>query len=391
MFSMNALFSAGLLFLFLVAASRFFTRFFPRKNAKSSLNKEYLVGLNFLLNEQPDKAVDTFIKMLEVDADTVETHLALGKLFRKRGEVDRAIRIHQNLIARPQLEEPYKLLALLALGQDYLTAGVLDRAENTFKEALLLDEKSEEALISLLDIYQQEKEWSFSIEIAQKLSKFSRKDMQKIIAHCYCEIAQRHLQQGDKDGCEFALEKSLQFYKSCVRANLILASLFIQEEDYRQAIKYLKRVKEQNPDYTIETFSPMAACYEKLQDEASFLSYCKTCLMDSPQQAPLYALFIQKLPFISGIDRLNELLVSHIIRYPTLVGLSAYLAIRLSPDASDQTALELVSSHLGEILKNTPNYQCVNCGFSGKNLHWQCPSCRQWETVKSLYDKPHNS
>src|SRR5579883_3417069 len=124
----------------------------PRKN---NLPRDYLIGLNFLLNEETDKAVDIFIKMLEVDSDTVETHLAVGKLFRRRGEVDRAIRIHQNLIARPQLEKVYREQSLFELGQDYLSAGMLDRAERIFLELVDHKEYIVPSLRALLDIYQQ--------------------------------------------------------------------------------------------------------------------------------------------------------------------------------------------------------------------------------------------
>src|SRR6478736_1140125 len=134
----------------------------PRRDSiqKMNLPRDYLVGLNFLLNEEPDKAVDVFIKMLEVDSNTVETHLAVGKLFRRRGEVDRAIRIHQNLIARPQLDKVYREQSLFELGQDYFSAGVLDRAERIFLELVEVKSFSAKALRALLDIYQQEKDWN---------------------------------------------------------------------------------------------------------------------------------------------------------------------------------------------------------------------------------------
>src|SRR3989338_2859273 len=141
---------------------------------KINLPRDYLLGLNFLLNEETDKAVDIFIKMLEVDSDTVETHLAVGKLFRRRGEVDRAIRIHQNLIARPQLEPTYREQSLFELGQDYLSAGMLDRAERVFLELVNAKSHSARALQMLIDIYQQEKSWESAIEIASKYESVTR-------------------------------------------------------------------------------------------------------------------------------------------------------------------------------------------------------------------------
>src|SRR5579863_4292454 len=157
---------------------------------KINLPRDYLIGLNFLLNEETDKAVDIFVKMLEVDSDTVETHLAVGKLFRRRGEVDRAIRIHQNLIARPQLEKIYREQSLYELGQDYLSAGVLDRAERIFLELVNAKSHSAQALRILIDIYQQEKDWDNAIQIAIKYEAVTRQNMQPIIAHYYCELGE---------------------------------------------------------------------------------------------------------------------------------------------------------------------------------------------------------
>src|SRR5579862_1035562 len=164
----------------------------PREESPRKMNipRDYLIGLNFLLNEETDKAVDIFIKMLTVDSETVETHLAVGKLFRRRGEVDRAIRIHQNLIARPQLEKVYREQSLFELGQDYLSAGMLDRAEKIFLELVNENSHSAQALRTLLDIYQQEKAWDKAVDAAAKYESVTRQSMDHVIAHYYCELAE---------------------------------------------------------------------------------------------------------------------------------------------------------------------------------------------------------
>src|SRR3990167_1046957 len=169
----------------------YFMRLKEMPGRKFMLPRDYLVGLNFLLNEETDKAVDVFIKMLEVDSDTVETHLAVGKLFRRRGEVDRAIRIHQNLIARPQLEKNYREQSLFELGQDYLSAGMLDRAERVFLELVNAKSHAAQALKILIDIYQQERDWLNAIDMAERYESATRQNMQPVIAHYYCELADR--------------------------------------------------------------------------------------------------------------------------------------------------------------------------------------------------------
>src|SRR5579862_1647322 len=197
----------------------------PREEAPRKMNipKDYLIGLNFLLNEETDKAVDIFIKMLEVDSETVETHLAVAKLFRRRGEVDRAIRIHQNLIARPQLEKVYKEQSLFELGQDYLSAGMLDRAERIFLELVNEKSHSAQALLILIDIYQQEKSWGHAIEVARQYESVTRQNMHPVIAHYNCELAETAFHKGQRNIAMEHLDKAYAADRRCVRASLLQA------------------------------------------------------------------------------------------------------------------------------------------------------------------------
>src|SRR5688572_10977069 len=204
---------------------------------KLNLPRDYLIGLNFLLNEEPDKAVDIFIKMLEVDSETVETHLAVGKLFRRRGEVDRAIRIHQNLIARPQLDKNYREQSLFALGQDYLSAGVLDRAERIFLELAEVKSFAASALHALLDIYQQEKSWENAISTAKKLAQASKKSMHLGIAHYYCELAETVFAKGQIEQANQYVKEALDSDQECVRASLLLARFEMHKNDYKSALR----------------------------------------------------------------------------------------------------------------------------------------------------------
>src|SRR5579883_2482196 len=189
---------------------------------KIQLPRDYLVGLNFLLNEETDKAVDIFIKMLEVDSDTVETHLAVGKLFRRKGEVDRAIRIHQNLIARPQLERIYREQSMYELGQDYLSAGMLDRAERIFLDLSNGKSYSAQALKTLIDIYQQGKDWGNAIQMAIKYESVTRQDMQPTIAQYYCELADTAYAKKQSAIAKDYLDKAIAADRSCARASLML-------------------------------------------------------------------------------------------------------------------------------------------------------------------------
>ena len=161
------------------------------------LSRQYVAGLNLILSDQPDKAVDLFIGLLDVDHETIDTHLALGNLFRSRGEVDRAIRIHQNLIARSNLTLDQRNLSLQQLAKDYMVAGFFDRAEKIFHQLMQEPEHKKFALEQLLAIYQQTKEWEKAIQTAERLVKIGKVRLKKDISHFYCELANEAKLDGD--------------------------------------------------------------------------------------------------------------------------------------------------------------------------------------------------
>lgn len=212
-----------------------------KKRNPFTMRHDYFRGLNYLINEQPDKAVDVFIKLLEVDSDTVETHLALGNLFRRRGEVERATRIHQNIIARPNLAADHRLQALSELGQDYLKAGVLDRAERLFVELIELGRRDLTSYQFLLTIYQQEKDWIKAIDVAKKIQGLG-KPMGLVIAHYCCELAEWYLQQANLQQVQLFLKKAQSYHFAGIRSHLIRARLEVEQGNDRNAIHYYKKV-----------------------------------------------------------------------------------------------------------------------------------------------------
>ena len=221
------------------------TRSDVRERIPSTCHRRTSKGLNFLLNEQPDKAIEVFTHVLEVNSETVETHLALGNLFRRRGEVERAIRIHQNLIARPTLDKEQRSHALLELGQDYLKAGLFDRAENLFLELAEIRLHSEQALRLLLRIYQQEKEWDKAISSARKLARFSGENMNNVVAHYNCELAELAYANKDYSAARAFVREALSSDRKCVRANILLGDIEAEGNRHRDAIKAWKHIEEQ--------------------------------------------------------------------------------------------------------------------------------------------------
>lgn len=357
-----------------------------RKCEENKLSREYVVGLNYLLNEQPDKAVDIFIKLLDVDSDTVETHLALGSLFRRRGEVDRAIRIHQNLIARPQLSLIQRKEALLALGQDYMSAGVFDRAERIFTEVVELGGSYEvNSLHGLLAIYQQEKAWDKALQIIKKLEACTGVSMHSQAAHYYCEIAACSLKAKKYDKAENSIKQALSIDRHSVRASLMLASLEMHNGRYKQAIRALKRVPEQDADFLTEIIEPLVECYKKLDLMEECIEYLDYTLQKNPRASVIFVIG-EYLRHEENMDAAIDFVSTQLSRHPSIRGLNKLIYWHLeTAHGKVRNKLQMLYDITGRFLDNKPVYRCGHCGFGGKLLHWHCPSCKQWGKMKPIH------
>jgi lipopolysaccharide assembly protein B len=352
---------------------------------KINLPRDYLMGLNFLLNEETDKAVDVFIKMLEVDSDTVETHLTVGKLFRRRGEVDRAIRIHQNLIARPQLEKRYREQSLYELGQDYLSAGMLDRAERIFIELTNSKQFAASALKTLIDIYQQEKDWENAVKMAEKYEFVTGNSMQPVIAHYYCELADDLITNQQSDVALEYLDKASGADLSCVRASLMKAKIYIARNDYKNALRHLKMIKDQNHHFLSEAIDLIALCYEQLGSQEKLIAYFKK-LIDEYPKVPVVLILAERIRQWKGDKVAANFVADYVRRYPSIRGLSLFINLYISSaQGQAKEDLHILQNLMKKILSHKPDYRCHSCGFSGKSLHWQCPGCREWSTIMPIH------
>lgn len=358
------------------------------KDNKSShhFSHEYVVGLNYLLNEQPDKAVDVFIKLLEVDSDTVETHLALGSLFRRRGEVDRAIRIHQNLIARPQLSLLQRKEALMALGQDYMSAGVFDRAERIFMEVGELGGGPEiRSLHGLLAIYQQEKAWEKALEIIKKLESTTGNSLQCQAAHYYCEISQHALKQNALDKAYLAVRQALTIDPQSVRASLMLANLEIKNARYKQAIRALKNIPKQDAEFITEIIDPLVRCHKELDAMDECVDYLEQTLAEHPRASVIFVIG-DYLRDEKSMDLAIDFVSAQLSRHPSIRGLNRLIYWHLeSAHGKVRDKLQMLYDITSKFLENKPIYRCGHCGYGGKLLHWHCPSCKQWSKMKPIH------
>lgn len=350
----------------------------------TDLNARYFRGLNYLLNEQPDKAIDVFIQMLEVDGDTVETHLALGNLFRRRGEVDRAIRIHQNLIARPTLDREQRASALLELSHDYMRAGLFDRAESLLQELLDEDKHRRAALKHLLDIYQQEKEWEKAINTARWLENESGKRFNREIAHYYCEQAEEALRHGDQAQAGQLLKKALGHDKTCVRASMLQGRMEKNARNYKAAVRAFKQVSQQDMALLPEVLDELRECYRALGQERQFIDYLQQ-INAAVQASSATLMQVHLINELEGEEKARDFLIEHLSQRPSVRGLEGLIELQLdTATGKAREHLSILRDLMRELLQEQPKYRCEHCGFAGKTLHWQCPSCKYWSTIKPV-------
>jgi len=345
----------------------------------SALPKSYFKGLNFLLNEQPDQAIDAFLEAAKVDSETAELHFALGNLFRRRGEADRAIRMHQNLVGREGLNDEQRLHAQAELGHDYLKAGLLDRAEDIFV-SLRGTSQNEPALNFLLEIYQQEKEWKKAIEIARVLPDNSGHLWQKEIANFLCELATAEINHSRPDEARKLLDEALSIHRKSVRASVLLGDLFVAKGELDAAIDAWKRIEQQKPEYLALVAVRLMDAYRKVGRSEQGLQFLRGYLQQHPSFDLLDAVYQWTLA-AEGAEMACQLVRDEVRRNPTLLGMDKLLEAQLLvAPAERRPDLELMKNLIHNHTRGVARYRCDNCGFKARQFYWRCPGCGGWET-----------
>jgi len=355
------------------------------------LNHRYFQGLNYLLNDESDRAIDVFIKLAETSDETFEPQLALGNLYRRKGEVERAIRLHQSLISKPDLPEPYRTRALLALGQDYMSAGLLDRAEILFSELVEVEAHSPTALKFLCDIYQQEQDWSDAIRTARRYEAVSGRNMQAEVGHFYCELADKALLEGDQNRAEKHLRQALRADPGSVRAELIRARIQRESGQWAEAIAAYQAAARRDIDYLPEFISDAVHCFQQADRHDELKDWLESLMQQYPGISPVLALaeIIQKE---QGQAAAAAFIAEALQERDSVRGLEAL--IRLSKHAGSGAGeasqhLDVLHHLVKKLLAKKARHQCRHCGFAARSLHWQCPSCKSWGSVKPIYGIEH--
>jgi len=361
-------------------------REYGRQDDGCANSAEYFKGLNYLLDDKPDQAIEVFVKMVEVDRDTAETHLALGNLFRRRGEVCQAIHIHCNLIARTNLTLQQRRLAMLELGEDYLRAGLFDRAEMLFRELIEQPGHRAVALARLVAIFEQEKDWRQAIAYCDRWQQVTGQSKSVEVAHFCCELAEEALQQGDSAQARELLRQALARDSYCVRASILRGRMAMAEGDLMAAMAAFKAVEQQDRSYFAEVITPLSQCYAALNQQAELIKYLRG-VHDSDHSGRITAALAELLVQQEGEDTALRFLETELRNYPTFLGLRCLIELKLVHQKgishTDLDTLYRTSKHM---LNSTAHYQCDHCGFVGKVLHWRCPSCKSWNSIRPLAD-----
>lgn len=349
----------------------------------SAIDRQYFIGLNYLLNEQPDEAIETFIRALEVNPETVETHIAIGKLFCQRGDVERAIKVHQNLLARPNLTAQQADRVQLELARDYLAVGMHNRAERLLEE---LGSSSSslrgEALGDLVTVYEQQRDWQRATEIGQRLLR-ERPGFAIVQAHYYCELAEEALRGRDTSRAQECLQAALKVDAASTRAMLMLAELEGHQGHTRALLKLLQRVAIDSPDFVPQILPLAKRCADNGDlDLAAYLDK----VLERPEPPMLQTILArtEQVEQTDGVAGAQRFLLTWVLQHPSIGGTLGLIRLQLRSGGAEEGGMEVLGGLLDSVQQQRPQYRCESCGFAGQKLYWQCPSCHGWSTIRPL-------
>ncbi|MDY4372448.1 lipopolysaccharide assembly protein LapB [Pectobacterium carotovorum] len=356
-----------------------------KEQESNRLSREYVTGVNFLLSNQQDKAVELFLDMLKDDSNTFEAHLTLGNLFRSRGEVDRAIRIHQALTESASLTFEQRLLAVQQLGRDYMAAGLYDRAEESFNQLVDEEDFRRSALQQLLQIYQATSDWPTAIDVAEKLVKMGKDQLRVDIAHFYCELALLAMGSDDLDKALTLLKKGATADSQCARASIMMGRIYMAQQDYSRAVEALRQVLDQDKELVSETLPMLQECYQHLDKPLDWANFLRRCVEENTG-ATAELMLVDILEREEGAEVAQAYINRQLQRHPTMRVFHRLMDFHLheAEDGRTKENLQGLRDMVGEQIRTKPRYSCRKCGFTSQSLYWQCPSCRTWASIKPI-------
>jgi lipopolysaccharide biosynthesis regulator YciM len=343
-----------------------------RNAPPTRISADYIRGLNLVLSRRTDEALELFLQMAKVDDDTLETHFALGHLFRRRGEVDRAIRVHQNLLARPSLNEEQRHQALYALGEDYLGAGLFDRAEKLFNE-----------------LYEREQEWKKAIETHRRLEVLSG-DKSSQVAHYYCELAEQAIRDGDLQAAREHLKSTVRSESGALRGALIRAEIAKREGDYGQALGLYEQVLDRDRAFISEVLPDLFACFQSTGQVQAFERYVAE-LIERDENAASDLAYAGIAGDLTDSPALVKCVENYVLHDEILSNLVDVEDLQSDDLELRTAAFRRIAGALRKLTLSNARYRCANCGYSTQRFLWHCPSCNVWESVRPIQRVPLES
>ena len=344
----------------------------------------FFKGIQYLLSDDPDLAIEEFAKSVQVNSDTIETYVTLGNLYRSKGDIDRAIHIRKTIILRPNIDEETKLRALFDLGLDYKKGGFLDRALESFLKVLQKQPSNLSTLEELEKIYEEMKDWENAFSTRQKIAKLKKGDHSNILAHHKAEAGKALFERGDTAKARSTLKKAISINKNCIDAYLHLGDLFLSTGDVKQAMSLWRRIVNISPKMTFLAYRRLEGAYDKLKDVRQIENFLKECAQlnsDAFTHLALAQYMYKEENYDEAIEELKKALELDTSFWEArrLMG-----EILLERGRSDE-ALNAYGDLLSRLNIRYLEFQCTNCGFQPGDLQWQCPQCKKWDTI-SLID-----
>lgn len=362
-------------------------------DAPPALSRDYLASLNYLLNEHSERSLDSFVEMLEVSSDTIDTHITLGNLFRMRGEADRAARLHQNLLARPALNDRQNDQVQLELARDFMSLGVLDRAENLLRPLIETSQYSDIGVASrelLIQLYEQEREWQQALNLVPSSLRSHQTTLRCSAAHWHCELAEEDFKHHHDRAAQRHLKKALSIDAQCVRAYWLQAKHYHHQQRYRDELKMLERLAAQSPDFAPIIIEHAITAFRHLEDEQGLINFLDRQIQATSSMEAIIKraeLGVAKKG-ITQVAAQLDLLQQH---QPHLRGVSFLALLRsrqammeLPAPGNERAAnmLRQLHEHLQRLDAQTPRFRCEKCGTLYTHLYWHCPKCKRWATIK---------
>jgi lipopolysaccharide biosynthesis regulator YciM len=352
---------------------------------KQDLSIKYSTGLNYLLSNQQDKAIDYLIEALNVENDTVEAHFALANLFRRRGELDRALKVHEHLVRHANLPKKEQQQAIFELGKDFLSAGLYDRAEKMFIKSLKSKGYEAKSLTYLMQIYQSTKDWQQGTALKKAIVKTKDKKLLHALANFYCELATEALEKDEFIEVLELLENALIYDENSCRANWLMAKIYENHQQYNEAAKCYRDIYQQDKDFFQDVIDKMHFCYQQLAGEDEFYAFIKKVYEQTQSTSALikYVSFIEEF---KGRTKAKEYMLMALKKRPTIRGFKYFVKMQLNEvERQEQHEnLAVITELISAYLQVKPRYRCRTCGFDTSTHYWACPSCHDWEQIKPV-------